>query len=341
MKLFLLQNKMHCNLIISFVIIFCISCINNPTDTGDKDAVASDKAALEIGYAHGDSASSVTRNITLPHSGQNGTTILWVSNNSIRVSNEGIVTRPYVGNVTVILTATIVKGVESDVKEFSLIVKECRIYDINGNVYRTIIIGDREWTAENLRATSYNDGTPIPYVPDSALWSNLTSPGYCYYNNNTRTDSIQKFGALYNWYTVDTKKLAPNGWHIPTESEWWELEAFMIANAYNWDHTVVGNKIAKSLAAATDWELADDLGAIGNDLLLNNSSGFSALPGGIRAAIGVFASKIRYGYWWSSTSETNQTYAYYRMLFCRSEELLYMFQQNKRYGFSVRLIKDN
>jgi uncharacterized protein (TIGR02145 family) len=79
--------------------------------------------------------------------------------------------------------------------------------------------------AENLRVTKYNDGTAITKITDSAVWynisyNNLTTPAYCFYNNTTNADSIKKFGALYNWYVVDTKKLAPAGWHVPTDSEW-------------------------------------------------------------------------------------------------------------------------
>lgn len=89
------------------------------------------------------------------------------------------------------------------------------IKDIDGNVYHTIKIGKQVWTAENLRTTKYNNGSDIPLLNNS--WGN-SIPGYCYLTNNP--DSIIKYGILYNWFTIDTKALAPNGWHVPSNAEW-------------------------------------------------------------------------------------------------------------------------
>jgi hypothetical protein len=93
-----------------------------------------------------------------------------------------------------------------------------KINDIEGNTYKTIGIGKQIWMAENLRSTKFNDSTDIPNIADSLHWSNLTDPGYCWYNNDT-TMRIP-YGALYNWYTVNSGILCPTGWHIPTEEEW-------------------------------------------------------------------------------------------------------------------------
>jgi uncharacterized protein (TIGR02145 family) len=133
------------------------------------------------------------------------------------------------------------------------------IEDIDGNVYRIVKIGNQLWTVENLRVTKYNDGSAIQLVAGNSAWAALSTPGYCYYNNTTNADSIKKFGALYNWYVVNPsvnpsnpKKVAPVGWHVPTDEEWTILENYMIVNGYNWDGTTTGNKIAKSLATKAD-----------------------------------------------------------------------------------------
>ena len=92
------------------------------------------------------------------------------------------------------------------------------VTDIDGNVYNTIEIGNQVWMAENLRATRLNDGQRITYVPSDVAWGRLYSPGYCWPNNDT--SNKEDYGALYNWYAVDTGKLAPDGWHVPTDDDW-------------------------------------------------------------------------------------------------------------------------
>ncbi len=212
------------------------------------------------------------------------------------------------------------------------------ITDIDGNVYQTVRIGNQLWTSENLRTTKYNDGTDIPHVTDGTEWEKLSTGAYCYYNNTTNADSIKKFGALYNWYSLETGKLAPAGWHVPTDEEWTELEEYLIANGYNWDGTTTGDKIAKSMAAKTDWRLSDDEGDVGNDLQSNNSSGFSALPGGFRYYDGSFNYQGLNGRWWSAT-ENNASNAYHRSLLYNHDNLNRDYN-NKEYGFSVRLVRD-
>ena len=125
------------------------------------------------------------------------------------------------------------------------------VADADGNVYQTVRIGNQKfvaqvWTVENLRTTKYNDGTPIPHLTDSVAWINDTLGAYCYYLDTTSGNIIKKYGALYNWYAVDTKKLAPKGWHVPSDEEWNTLQDYLIANGYNFDGTTTGNKIAKS-----------------------------------------------------------------------------------------------
>ena len=91
------------------------------------------------------------------------------------------------------------------------------VTDIDGNSYKTILIGNQLWMAENLRTTKLNDGTKISYLADKFTWSNSTSPLYCWDNNN-ENDKNKIYGALYNWYTVETGKICPIGWHVPSKS---------------------------------------------------------------------------------------------------------------------------
>ncbi len=211
-----------------------------------------------------------------------------------------------------------------------------KVTDIDGNVYHSVTIGTQTWLVENLRTTKYNDGTSIPFVADGTAWAALSTPGYCFYNNNAANKTT--YGALYNWYTVNTGKLAPTGWHVPTDAEWTTFEDYLIANGYNYDGTTTGNKIAKSLAANTDWLTSTNSGAVGNNLSKNNTSGFAGLPVGCRNFDGLFYDSSIYGYWWSST-EGNSNSAW-RRLINYNEASVYKYDNQKKLGFSVRCLKD-
>lgn len=204
--------------------------------------------------------------------------------------------------------------------------------DADGNVYKTVKIGNQVWTTENLRTTKFNDGTSIPHVTDQSAFGSLTSPGYCYYNNTTNSDIIKKSGALYNGYAVNTNKLAPKGWHVPSNDEWITLRDYLIKNGYNWDGTTSGNKIGKALAAKSDWKTNDTAGTIGNDQSTNNRSGFSALPSGDRYTDGGFG-RFDETHYWSSTTGLSW--------FMESvSSSIAMHSHGITCGFSVRLVKD-
>lgn len=335
-----------------------ITCTKNPAGTGpenntDTQSVASDKNALEITYAAGDNSNSVTKKVGLPASGSNGSSVSWVTSNSNCISIDGTVNRPIgSGDESVTLTATISKGTASDVKVFKITVKG-NIYnyygtvtDIDGNVYQTVKIGNQVWSAENLRTTKYNNGSAIPLVTKETVWDSLTTPGYCYYNNTANRDSIVKFGALYNWYAVDTKKLAPAGWHVPSAEEWFALRNYLVANGYNWDgsNNVNPDRLAKALAAKTDWAETKDPGTIGNNLAINNRSGFSALPSGYRNKN--FGSFWGIGHncdWWSATDAFGGGCCSYSCGLDYHDSFMGLngcLTTEKEAGLSVRLVKD-
>jgi uncharacterized protein (TIGR02145 family) len=214
------------------------------------------------------------------------------------------------------------------------------VTDKDGNVYHTVTIGTQTWMVENLKTTQYNDGTAIPLVTDNTAWGNLTTSGYCWYNNDAATYK-NTYGALYNWYTVNTGKLAPTGWNVPTDDEWTTLENYLIANGYNYDGSTSGNFIAKSLAATTYWDTDTSTGSIGNDLSKNNITGFSALPGGYRGYKGFYNA----GYncdWWSSESVANGAGAWSRYLYSYYSDIERNSNgSNELDGFSVRCVRDN
>ena len=212
------------------------------------------------------------------------------------------------------------------------------VKDADGNKYNTVKIGNQVWMVENLKTTKYNDGTDILNVTSNTQWADLTTGAYCNYDNLESNAEI--YGRLYNWYAVNTDKLAPKGWHVPTDDDWTILENYLIANGYNYDGTLDEDKIAKSLCAKTNWELSDEAGTPGAAPENNNSTGFTALPGGFRGNYyGTFFDIGLCGYWWSSTVYYEHYAAYTRGLYYNSEDL-YRSPNLKAYGFSVRLVRD-
>jgi uncharacterized protein (TIGR02145 family) len=211
--------------------------------------------------------------------------------------------------------------------------------DIDGNVYNAVTIGTQTWLKENLKTTKYNDDSAIPYITDDTQWSNLTTGAYCWCDNSESNKGT--YGALYNWYAVNTEKLCPTGWHLPSDGEWTTMENYLIDNGYNYDGTVTGNKIAKTLATMTNWNSSSNTGAVGNTDYpgKRNVTGFSALPGSSRYSYGTFGSISFYGSWWSS-SEYSSSNALYRFIHCDNSDLT-STDNYKVSGFSVRCIKDN
>ena len=207
------------------------------------------------------------------------------------------------------------------------------VNDIDGNVYHTVIIGTQTWMIENLKTTHYNNNTAIPMITDSAAWTKLKTPGYCWYKNDS-TSYKATFGALYNWYAVDTTILAPKGWHVPTEADWSVLENNISKYLY------ASGSLAKILASTTTWNKSLNTGAIGNNLLLNNSSKFNALPGGTRENyIRSFNSMDSTGAWWTSTLKSDTT-GLSLVMKCDNNSVD-RYNKFKWKGLSVRCVKDS
>lgn len=191
------------------------------------------------------------------------------------------------------------------------------VTDIDGNEYATIQIGTQVWMAENLRTSKLNDGTVIPNVTDSTAWANNTNLAWCY-NNNDETNN-RYFGKLYNWYAVNSGKLCPQSWHIPTDAEWLKLTNFL------GEDSLSGGKMKSKLG----WD-EPNTGT-------TNESGFSGLPGGYRNYF-VSVSIGSSGSWWSST-EKNASSVWLRSLIYNGIDVLRL-NADRRDGISCRCVKD-
>ncbi|MDC3312401.1 fibrobacter succinogenes major paralogous domain-containing protein [Flavobacteriaceae bacterium] len=217
------------------------------------------------------------------------------------------------------------------------------VTDQDGNTYDFLTYGDQVWTVDNAEMVTYRDGTPIPEVTDQTEWVNLTTGAWAYRDNDPTKPR------LYNWYAVmgihDTdpntpdKEFAPEGWHVPTDTEWTTLEEHLIANGYNYDGTTIGNKIAKAMASTTGWNSSTNTGDTGNDQSLNNSSGFNAFPVGDRAS-GSFLNEGGSAFFWSSSENVTINNAWFRYLYYGGSNLYRSTSGFKEDGFSVRFVRD-
>jgi uncharacterized protein (TIGR02145 family) len=213
------------------------------------------------------------------------------------------------------------------------------VTDIDQIVYQTVQIGSLVWTTQNIRTTKYKDGTPITNGTDDAVWSNDTTGAYCFYNKSTDAAYQQKWGALYNWYAANSGKLAPAGWRVPTPADWDTLFSYLSVNGYGFDGVLWSGEVPKTMAAKTDWVADTTTGVIGNDLTQNNSSGFSALPGGSRTSGGAFDGQGLYSYWWLP-KELDSSNGWFRRI-DNSDNMGMYYISAKSCGFSIRLVRDH
>jgi uncharacterized protein (TIGR02145 family) len=220
------------------------------------------------------------------------------------------------------------------------------VRDVEGNVYRTIRIGSKLWMIDNLRTTLLNDGTPIEQVTSGDIkFANgvsgvlRTTPAYSWHNNLSYHKPV--YGALYNWYSVESNKLAPSGWRVATKEDWNELEQYLAGNGHNFDASKTNNdvsKIAKSLAADRYWISSTVSGAIGNNLKANNSSGLSILPGGYRDGQTWATMGSQAAFW--TLSHHDNTNAVSRMFAVNDAGVVQTRNDAKQLAFSVRCVKD-
>lgn len=190
------------------------------------------------------------------------------------------------------------------------------IYDIDGNKYKVVKIGEQIWMAENLRTTHFNDGREIPNLVEQADWDYTDiseSPAYCYYGNDEA--NAEKHGALYNWFTARDENICPKGWYIPKSADWNTLKATI-------------NNDASKLKSKNEWNPA------GTD-----EYGFNALPSGYRRHRKDFENKGTQVKWWtpelSAEDNASGNYFYFMSNSTEFKNLRHL----KEYGLSIRCIK--
>jgi uncharacterized protein (TIGR02145 family) len=234
---------------------------------------------------------------------------------------------------------TVVNETPSESKTIKAEFVECK--DGDGNYYKIVKIGTQIWMAENIKATKYTDGTKIPLVTDYSEWKKLgnnnSDKAYCWYDNDEEMANSKGYGALYTYAAAtngddsanNVQGVCPNGWHLPSDDEWYILEYHISNDGYSAQ--------GKPLKSTTGWKWNDyyDITGNGTDIY-----GFCGLPGGARSSSlnPVFWSEGELGFWWSAT-EHGENWGWRRELSYFSESFTRSYPY-KSEGFSVRCIKD-
>lgn len=172
------------------------------------------------------------------------------------------------------------------------------VMDHEGNTYPTVVLGDQEWMAANLKTSNFNDGTPVTNVASPAEWVNLNTGAMCWYDNDQAVWA-EAYGALYNWFVVQSGKICPQGWHIPSLNDWKKLSAYVGGDS------IASERLRSGHAAPANHPRWDN--SVRNS---TDAFGFAAQPGGGRIADpwnnSRYISLGTEGYWWSSSENTVQ-----------------------------------
>lgn len=192
------------------------------------------------------------------------------------------------------------------------------VTDIDGNIYKSVKVGTKIWTVENLKVTRLNDGTPILNLTDHDSWVSMELPAFCFYDNDP--SNKDRHGALYNFFAVDSGKLAPKGWHVPTEEDWETLV-----------NSLRGEEKAGNMLKSESASKVDENGTV--------AVGFNAHPGGFRSGdLGSFDNFGINNYWWSSTKDGGARS--WCCVLISSKGKVHRLSIIQTFGLSVRLVRD-
>ena len=211
------------------------------------------------------------------------------------------------------------------------VIETSTVTDVDGNVYKTVKIGNQWWMAENLAVASFSDGSSLDYISEDSiesLWENTTLAAYTSLNDG-------QYGLSYNFAVVENvKDIAPEGWHVPTDEDWkiLEKEIGMSASeteALGWRGNIEAEKLTSLYSSGWPGGAA---------LFGTDEFGFNAKPGGCRVFNGQTNFQGNVAFWWTSTTSGNE--AWYRYIDANQTRI---FRQHtyKGYGMSIRCVKNS
>lgn len=214
------------------------------------------------------------------------------------------------------------------------------VTDIDGNTYSTVIIGDQEWMAENLRVSRYRNGDALLFDQPFKEWQKSSEGIWAYYDNDQSYNNL--YGKLYNWYaTIDSRGLCPTGWRVPTDEDWQILTEFVDPNAWGNNNTL-GTKLKsrRQVNSPLGGEYSTNVHPRWDEHSTKygtDNFGFGALPGGTYTQGNSFTHLGQFAYFWSTT-ESQEKQAWVRSIKF-SNRGMSRGQYLKSIGLSVRCIK--
>ncbi|MBP5718067.1 MAG: hypothetical protein J6X53_03695, partial [Abditibacteriota bacterium] len=316
---------------------------NDLTDKPEIPAAANDatltiqKNGSTVGTFSADATDNQTVNITVP------TQTSQLENNSGYITMAELQQILAEMNHRIDSLENVINGTTPEVPEDTVDGGPCpghhTVTDVEGNTYNTVWIGEQCWMKENLRTRKYPDGTDITFV-NSGL---SVTEGYCYYPNGNAAN-VTSYGYLYNWAAAmhasgssssnpsNVQGACPDGWHLPSNAEWTQLLNYVRSKS-EFQCNGNNNNIAKALSSGTGWQTSTTACAVGNDLSLNNQTGFSAMPAGTYNGNYYIGGSTDF---WSST-EKDGAIAYTVYLSSNSATAMSVIPE-KKYAYSVRCI---
>lgn len=231
--------------------------------------------------------------------------------------------------------------------------KPGKVYDIDGNKYKTVKIGSHIWMAENLRVTKYNNSDPIPTGLGDAEWKNTAQGAYAIYPHedipglHSDAEVVEAFGKLYNWYAVDDARgICPEGWFVPSDDDWTALVNYVVAQGFPDEG---GNPNGAGNALKSCRQVGSPVDSCNTTAFPRWSAdgthkgfdefGFGALPGGIRGSFEEheFDQVGSHGLWWTSGGSSSATARFWCMF--KNNGKVFQYDNWKWHGYNVRCIR--
>lgn len=210
--------------------------------------------------------------------------------------------------------------------------------DYSGRVYKTVVIGNQVWMAENLATRKYRDGSSIYTPAEIANFANKNVPVYYILENQETYYNI--YGALYNRFCVYEPTITPTGWRIPTKEDVETLVNHIKSSNYSFEPSDSSDWVGKALASTSYWVNNSIAGTVGNNMNANNASGFNALPGGYMMDDDLFFSEKYVCQFWTKSIDSTKNSLLVATIQSASKDLIFNTFEGHEIACYIRCVRD-